>query len=70
MNATPVWTLNIKNEFRGIGVIEVYGGTFYSYFDPSRADYDDQIVFLAEGYESVDMGEGMFEVRKIEEGNE
>lgn len=57
------WTLNLQDN-KG-GSIKVFGGKFYG-FDPANGGTENPPVsFVADGYESVNIGNDVFEVRRI-----
>lgn len=57
--------LNIKDADRAISEIVVYGGTFYGFNPSDNVSETEHTNFVAEGYESVEVSEGVWEVRAI-----
>ena len=55
------WVLNAQNNTGG--KITVYGGIFHN-FDPGHPNTDDDASYLAEGYVSVEIKDGVYEVQK------
>lgn len=62
--------LNIKDGDRKTTKIEVYGGKFFNFDPANNASEGKNTSFVANGYESVEIESGVFEVRKIEEKKE
>lgn len=62
--ADKYWTLNLQDN-KG-GSIKVFGGKFYG-FDPANGGTENPPVsFVADGYESINIGNDVFEVRRKE----
>ena len=59
--------LNVKDKDRDISRITVYGGRFYGFDPANNVSEGPNTNFVAEGYESVEVEEGVWEVRKISE---
>lgn len=56
--------LNIKDIDRGISEIVVYGGKFYGFDPANNVSEGPSTNFVAEGYKSVEIEEGVWEVIK------
>lgn len=59
-----VTALNIKDADRNISEIKVYGGKFYGFNPANNASEGPGTNFVAEGYKSVEVEEGVWEVVK------
>lgn len=59
--------LNIKDKDRSKCEIAVYGGTFYNFNPADNQSEGPATNFVASGYESVEIKENVWEVRKIVE---
>ena len=56
--------LNIKDTHRGSSEIVVYGGKFYGFDPANNLSEGPNTNFVAEGYKSVEISEGVWEVVK------
>ncbi|MBR5298596.1 MAG: hypothetical protein IKU29_12145 [Parabacteroides sp.] len=59
--------LNVKDGDRAISSITVFGGRFYGFNPGNCMAEGKETNFVAEGFESVEVESGVFEVRKSEE---
>ena len=57
--------LNIKDKDRGICEIIVYGGTFYGFNPANNVSEGENTNFVAEGYHSVEISEGVWQVMAV-----
>lgn len=59
--------LNVKDKDRDNSSITVYGGRFYGFDPANNVSEGPNTNFVAEGYESVEVEEGIWEVKPISE---
>ena len=57
--------LNIKDKDRAISEIVVYGGTFYGFNPSNNVSEGENTNFVAEGYHSVEISEGVWQVMAV-----